>query len=79
VIRGAFAIVDGWFVVPYGGRDLSTVHIGFGPDPAWHPAFLDYHGDQRVAKVRVGAIPAARRVPVWLRVDGAQERVGTIN
>lgn len=80
MIRKGYAIVDGWFVVPYSGRDLSTVHIGFGVDPhiGWHPAFLDYHEGQRVAKIRVARVPAAQRVPAWLRIDGIPAKIGTV-
>lgn len=43
-------IVDGWLVVPYSGPELVPVAILIGGDRC--PAFLDWHGGERVAKIR---------------------------
>lgn len=74
------AIRDGWVVVPYSGHDLATVHIAVAQRPVeddWRPAFLDYDGGQRVAKIRPPQA-ANRQVSVWLRVGDVVTPAGRI-
>lgn len=73
-------VVDGWLMVPYSGPDNADVQIAIsarqlGPGT---PAFLDWHEDQRVAKIRPPAGVDARGVTVWLIVDGYAQRVGPV-
>ena len=71
---------DGWLVVPYSGHDLATVHIAVAQRPAeedWRPAFLDYVGRERVAKIRPPA-SSGRQVAVWLRVGDVVTPAGRI-
>lgn len=70
-------ISNGWLLVPYGGSDAQTVEIALGaPRPrAWLPAFLDWHGEQRVAKIRP-PVNGTPRDLVWLRYGGTTTQVG---
>lgn len=60
-------VIDGWLCVPYAGPELAPAYIAVGSQRDWRPAFLDWNGPARVAKVRV---PAGQRgaLSVWLRV-----------
>lgn len=64
----AVSLTEGWLTVPYSGHDAARVEIGVGDQPMWFPAFLDYYGDRRVAKIRPpeGLRPGF----VQLRVNG---------
>lgn len=69
----AATIRGGWLTVPYDGHDTAVVYValtrGAPDDDDWQPAFLDYAGDERVAK-----IPAPADVPprttAYSRVGG---------
>jgi hypothetical protein len=69
-MRPQAELVDGWICVPYPGSDLQRVELSLDQsDP--QAAFLDWHGDQRVAKLR----PAAFDNPygdhtISLHIDG---------
>lgn len=76
-MRPSASIRDGWIVVPYTGHDLATVHIAVGDRNDWQPAFLDWVGDQRVAKIRPPT-SAGRQVSVWLRVGDTVTPAGRI-
>lgn len=74
-------ISDGWLVVDYSGPELVLIELGTGTASPenYRPAFLDYEGDSRVAKVLLP--PSAFSTPtatVWLRVRGTESRVGRI-
>lgn len=55
-------MADGWLIVPYSGPELTVVEIGVAG--LWTPAYLDYDGGQRVAKVRRDVSPTG---PVEVR------------
>lgn len=71
----AAAVRDGWLTVPYSGPELVVIEVGVGQADhiEWRPAFLDWVGGKRVAKIRP---PTSGTVAVWLRTGGVQTRVG---
>ncbi|MEV4321005.1 hypothetical protein AB0J37_02100 [Microbispora rosea] len=71
------AVRDGWVVVPYTGHDLATVEIAVGDRDTWTPAFLDWNGPERVAKIRPPA-SSDRQVAVWLRVGDVVTSAGRV-
>jgi hypothetical protein len=76
----AATIVNGWLVVPYGGTDFSKVFMAMAQQPEgvdWKPAYLDYEGGQRVAKIRPPQTEG-RALRVWLKVDGHVTDMGGI-
>lgn len=68
-------IENGWLVIPYTGSDFSKLYIAVGDRDNWQPAYLDYSGGQRVAKIRVAESTAQAR-EVWFKVDGVVTSVG---
>lgn len=75
-------IANGWLEVPYNGPDLSTVELGYTEDLrreplVWQPAFLDYAGATRVAKISLNK-SMVRGISVWMRVNGIARRVGSV-
>lgn len=62
-------VVDGWICVPYQGPDVAKVELGIGTGP-FHPAYLDWVDNQRVAKLRPTTLDnPVGNVAVGLRVN----------
>lgn len=77
------SIVNGWLVVPYTGTDAADVRIGVGTrEPldalSMLPAFLDWVGTQRVAKIRVPSGASSRGVSVWISINNAVRNAGVV-
>jgi len=43
-------LTEGWLVLPYEGPELADIEVKIGDD--LYPAYLDYSGSKRVAKIR---------------------------
>jgi hypothetical protein len=67
-------LADGWLCVPYDGPDICRVWITVGgqDDQAEQPAYLDWSGGLRVAKIRPPAVSA--KVSASLLIEGRPER-----
>ncbi len=65
----AVQLVDGWLILPYKGSELATVE--FKIEGVLYPAYLDFHGGQRIVKIRP---PEGwdRSKPVELWINGVR-------
>lgn len=71
-------VENGWVVAECSAADQARVEMSVaGADAeAFVPAFRDYDGKKRTAKVRVPA--SGGRLDVYMRVDGHVQLVGRV-
>lgn len=76
-------VLDGWLIVPYEGEEKTTIELGYsnevGKEPeVWHTAYLDYHEEQRVAKIPEPVI-MGKTYQLYFRVNGIVRKAGKIS
>lgn len=58
-------LLDGWLILPFQGAELATIE--FKIEDEVFPAYLDFHGGQRIAKVRPPANwDRSKLVELWI-------------